>query len=113
MPHLGDIVELKTYRHYLEHGLISGDRGVIESEIKHDNLVIGYTIRFSNGLEDIIINAGISEIKVIASRGTTKIGLAIGVLLVLIAILGLISLGIVSESTGLICLAIISIFVLS
>ena len=41
MLQVGDVVELKTYRHYLDDGLISGDKGIIESEITHDNELIG------------------------------------------------------------------------
>ena len=111
---VGDMVELKTYRHYLDDGLISGNRGIIESFIEHDNQVVGYVVRFSNGLDDIYINASLSDIKLITSHTLARTGLVIGGLLATAtAILGLISIGLVSEVVGLISFVILCMFLIN
>jgi len=114
MPQVGDTVELKTYRYYLDQGLISGDKGVIESEITHDNQLVGYTVRFSNGIEDIFINASLSEINLITANSLGRTGLIIGgLLIVATGTLGLVSLGIISELAGIIFLGIVSLFAIN
>ena len=114
MPQVGDTVELKTYRYYLDQGLISGDKGVIKSEITHDNQLVGYTVRFSNGIEDIFINASLSEINLITANSLGRTGLIIGgLLIVATGTLGLVSLGIISELAGIIFLGIVSLFAIN
>jgi len=114
MLQIGDLVELKTYRHYLDDGLISGDKGVIESEITYDNELIGYVVRFSNGLEDVFVNVSLTEIKLITRFNASRVGLTIsGLLIVATAIFGLISFGVISELAGIIFLGIISLFAIN
>ncbi|WHL30622.1 hypothetical protein CrLKS4_g56 [Cylindrospermopsis phage Cr-LKS4] len=111
---VGDMVELKTYRHYLDDGLISGDKGIIESFIEHDNQVVGYVVRFSNGLDDIYVNASLSDLKLITSHTLARTGLVVGSLLIVAtAILGLISIGVVSEVVGLISFGILCLFLIN
>lgn len=111
---VGDMVELKTYRHYLDDGLISGDKGIIESFIEYENETVGYVVRFSNGLDDIYVNARLSDIKLITSHTLARTGLAVGSLLIVAtAILGLISIGVVSEIVGLISFGILCMLVIN